>query len=74
MPEKTITIFRNIKDTEQPFYRDCSVVLNRIKIGSSKDLVNKIRSCKDKNDINKLKQELPSICFSESLQRETTKH
>ena len=64
MPEKTITIFRNIKDTEQPFYRDCNVVLNRIKIGSSKDLVNKIRSCKDKSELNKLKQELPSICFS----------
>jgi|TARA_R100000951_G_C2652800_1_gene184977 hypothetical protein len=64
MTQRTVTIFRNIKDTEQPFYRDCSVVLNRIKIGSSKELIIKIRSEKEKSDINRLKQELPAICFS----------
>ena len=73
MSDKTITIFKNIKDTQQPFYRDCMVVLNRIKIGSSKVLVNKIRLCEDKDNINKLKQELPAICFSGKFNKRNDK-
>jgi hypothetical protein len=59
-----ITIFKDIKDTEQPFHRDISVILQRIKDGASRDKVNEIRSEKDKSKRNKLKQSLPSICFS----------
>ena len=32
-----ITIFKDIKDTSQPFYRDVAVVLKRIGDGSSKE-------------------------------------
>ena len=59
-----ITIFKDIKDTSQPFYRDVVVILNRIREGSSKDLVKKIRSEKDKTQRNRLKQSLPAVCFS----------
>ena len=59
-----ITIFRNIKETEQPFYRPIDVILNRIKEGASKELVKEIRKENDKTRINQLKQELPAICFS----------
>ena len=59
-----ITIFKDIKETSQPFYRDIMVLLNRIREGSSKDLVKKIRAEKDKTQRNKLKQSLPAICFS----------
>ena len=59
-----ITIFKDIKETSQPFYRDAMVLLNRIREGSSKDLVKKIRAEKDKTQRNKLKQSLPAICFS----------
>ena len=59
-----ITIFKDIKDTSQPFYRDVMVVLNRIREGSSKDLVKKIRAEKDKTQRNRLKQSLPAVCFS----------
>ena len=59
-----ITIFKDIKETSQPFYRDVMVLLNRIREGSSKDLVKKIRAEKDKTQRNKLKQSLPAICFS----------
>ena len=59
-----ITIFKDIKDTSQPFYRQVDVILERIKNGSSKDLVKKIRAAKDREQKNKLKQNLPSICFS----------
>ena len=34
-----ITIFKDIKETSQPFYRPVEVILKRIQEGSSKDLV-----------------------------------
>jgi len=59
-----ITIFKDIKDTSQPFYRDVSIVLTRVQEGSSKEVVKKIRGEKDKTIRNLLKQTLPAICFS----------
>ena len=59
-----ITIFKDIKTTSQPFYRDVHVILNRIREGSSKDLVKKIRAEKDKTQRNTYKQGLPAVCFS----------
>ena len=61
---KKVTIFKNIKDTEAPFHRDVSVILERIKEGSSKDLVKMIRKETDKVRRNELKKDLPAICFS----------
>ena len=59
-----ITIFKDIKDTSQPFYRDVSRILERIQEGASKDIVKSIRGEKDKEIRNKLKQSLPAVCFS----------
>ena len=59
-----ITIFKNIKNTSQPFYREVEVVLKRIKEGASKDLVKRIREEQDKTKRNEIKQSLPAICFS----------
>lgn len=59
-----VTVFKNIKDTSTPFFRDVSVVLDRIKDGKSKDIVKAIRSEKDKARQNEIKKELPAICFS----------
>ena len=59
-----ITIFKNIRETQTPFHRPMGVVLNRIRNGSSKTLVKKIRKEKDKSSRNELKKELPAICFS----------
>ena len=64
MNRHKVTVFRSITDTETPFHRDVDVVLNRIRTGSSKALVLKIRSEKDKTKRNELKSGLPSICFS----------
>ena len=41
-----ITIFKDIKVTSQPFYRDVHVILKRIQEGASKDLVKKNKSRK----------------------------
>jgi hypothetical protein len=59
-----VTIFQNIKDTSTPFHRDVLSILQRVKDGSSKDLVKKIRSEKNKTERNELKKQLPAICFS----------
>lgn len=61
---KNVTIFKNIKETSTPFYRDVMSILNRIKEGASKDLVKSIRSEKNKSERNELKKKLPAICFS----------
>ena len=37
-----ITIFKDIKDTSQPIYRNVDIILQRIKEGASKELIKKI--------------------------------
>lgn len=59
-----ITIFKNIHTTSTPFYKDVDVIINRIKNGSSKQLIEKIRKLKEKSERDILKKDLPSICFS----------
>jgi hypothetical protein len=59
-----ITIFQSIRDTDTPFFRDVHKILERIKDGSSKELVKSIRNEKDKAVRNELKKQLPAICFS----------
>lgn len=36
-----ITIFRNIKETSAPFFRDIDFVFDRIRTGKYKDLIEK---------------------------------
>jgi hypothetical protein len=59
-----ITIFKNIRETSTPFFRDASLVLDRIRDGASKDIVKKIRLEKNKTERNEIKKSLPAICFS----------
>lgn len=59
-----VTIFKSIKDTSVPFYRDINVILSRIKEGKCKDLIESIRKESDKEKRNLIKQKLPAICFS----------
>jgi hypothetical protein len=66
---KIVTIFQNIKETATPFHRDVSVVLGRIREGSSQDLVRKIRAESRKNERNELKRGLPAVCFSGTFNR-----
>ncbi len=57
------TIYRNIFD-KSPNYITVDKALERIKIGKSKDQVTEIRKQLDKERANKLKCNLPSVCFS----------
>jgi len=64
-----ITIFRNIKETSTPFFKDIEFVLERIKNGKYVDLINQIRSEEDKTARNELKKNLPAVCFSGTFNR-----
>ena len=66
-----VTIFQSIKDTSTPHYRNVGVILGRIKSGSSKDLIKKIRAEKNKQERNELKKLLPAICFSGTFNKRT---
>ena len=44
-----VTIFQNIRETETPFIKDVTYILQRIKNGKNQDLVKKIRAEKDKS-------------------------
>lgn len=59
-----ITIYKNLFTVSTPFYRDIDFALDRIKTGKSKELVLSIRKEKDNEKRNKLKEQLPAICFS----------
>lgn len=59
-----VTIFKNIRSCEAPYYRDIETIIDRIKSGKSKQLVSQIRAKKTKAERDLLKQNLPSICFS----------
>ena len=58
-----VTIFKNIFSKE-PHFITIDKALERIKLGASKGLVLDIRLALDKEKANKLKLNLPSICFS----------
>ena len=66
-----VTIFQSIKDTSAPFYRNVGLIIDRIRSGSSKELVNRIRAEKRKQERNDLKKLLPAICFSGIFNKRT---
>lgn len=62
--EKKVTVFKNIWSTTEPMFINVVEVLKRIKDGNSKELINKIRDCDNKDERDNYKKRLPSICFS----------
>lgn len=59
-----VTIFKNLQTTNTPFLKDIDYILDRIKTGKTKDVVNDVRKQKTKDLADKIKVTLPAICFS----------
>ena len=59
-----ITYFKSVNDTGTPFYVDIGKAIERIRSGTSKTTVEKIRLESDKTERNLIKKKLPAICFS----------
>lgn len=66
-----ITIFKNIFSKE-PYYISVDEALERIRQGRSKNVVDEIRKTIDKDKANKLKSNLPSVCFSGKFDKDRT--
>lgn len=58
-----VSLFKSVKDSNNPFNKSISYALNRIKEGSSKDMVNQLRLMSDE-DYAKNKSMLPGVCFN----------
>lgn len=56
-----VTIYKNLSEVKNGFYRDIDFVLRRIKEGSSKQLIEQIRALN--GDPTELKKKLPAINF-----------
>jgi len=62
--EKKITVFKDLYKTKDvPYIVTLEKILQRIKRGNDKELVNKIRQAKTKEERNQLKTNLPAILF-----------
>lgn len=59
-----VTIFPNVTSTKEPHFIALRKILDRIRKGKSLELITKIRNEQNKKDRDKLKEKLPSICFS----------
>ena len=59
-----VTIFKNLKHTNAPFFKDIEYILDRIKTGKSKKLIENVRIQKTKELSDEIKRDLPAICFS----------
>lgn len=68
-----ITLFKSINTTNSPFHVTLESVLQTIKDGKQKDLIEKIRTIKDKTDRNVLKKKLHCILFSGEFTKRSIK-
>jgi len=59
-----VTIFKSIKATSAGFHKPVDYIFERIRIGKSKETVERLRTEGDKEKAKILKSSLPSICFS----------
>jgi len=58
------SVYRDIGTVSQGHVRDIQWVIDRIRSGASKDLVERIRALPTKSERDELKKGLTSICFS----------
>lgn len=68
MNDTIVTIFKNAKSPNEPYYITLDKALERIRSGSSKNAIGDVRSIKDKTQRNERKKEiLPQVCFDAKL-------
>src|SRR5690349_19015464 len=59
-----VTIFQTMFLTKKPYYVDSEAIVNRIRTGKSKAIVERLRAERDELKQKDLKEQLPAICFS----------
>jgi hypothetical protein len=61
---QVVTIFENVKTIDKPYFISIDKVVQRIRGGRSKIIIDQLRSCNDDKKRKEIKTKLPSICFS----------
>lgn len=69
-----VTIFSNILDVANPFYKEVDEVLHYFKSGKNKHRIDTIKAEPNKQARNLLKKELKSICFSGEFSQRAAKN
>ena len=59
-----VSIFKDVRDTSNPFNKSVFYALDRIKTGKSKKTNLEIRSKETKEEQNLIKKSLPGVCFN----------
>jgi hypothetical protein len=62
--EYRVSIFKDVRDTANPFNKSVLYALDRIKTGKSKKVVLEIRSKETTEEQNQIKKSLPGVCFN----------
>jgi hypothetical protein len=70
---EVVTIFENVKAIDKPYLIPIDKVVQRIKAGRSKIIIDQLRNCKDEKERKNIKTKLPSICFSGKFSRREDK-
>jgi hypothetical protein len=68
-----ITIFKTVWDVNTPFNININEVLNEIKNGKFKSVVDQVRNAPDKKTADSIKRGLPAICFSGTFRPRSVK-
>ena len=70
---KKITLFKSLRTTNDPHHVELDYILDRIRSGNQRDLVDRIRLLSDKSDRNILKKDLQCVLFSGEFKRRNAK-
>jgi hypothetical protein len=68
-----VSIFKDVKDTSNPYNKPIQVALDRIKNGSSKELNLQIRASTNKDEQKALKSKLCGVCFNGTFKNRSIK-
>lgn len=69
-----VSLFKKLKDPTNPYFVSLDFVLHRIRTGHQKELVEKIRTYKEKSDRNDLKATLNCVLFSGEFSNRGAEH
>jgi len=64
-----VTVFKKITDVDKPYHVDVTQIVERIKTGKDRVIVDLLRMQPDPDIRKKIKRDLPAICFSGTFSR-----
>lgn len=68
-----ITVFKKITDVDNPYHVAVDTIVDRIKTCKDKSIIDKLRSEPDEKKRKEIKRQLPAICFSGTFTRREDK-